>query len=865
MSNSKLPDGGYTLTNGSNYMLDGFQFDTEYNGGVLEKARLPSAKGITALPTGMIPPNSPLSSDLPIGVEVDLDLDLTEFTKDASEQMIPLVDHSWLASLPEENLDGERSHEDVLKQFAEGRFENTQVNQLKTLQDAWASGSNTGLEILPNTHRKHDKYQNSYDKNQSQLPGDDYRKQVEKGSRKLAYGNKMGDLSESLHGDLNDEYGLHGRVYIKESSFPGLFNGKWNEVINKRCASALYIVANNEDCVFDRFLGKKVVASVQDIPWKEAYRTLMPKLEVYGIKKVSGSSYQSMLKQAFIDYTEERFEQPQYASTWFQIQPDESNLISLDRAKFALDQFEVDNPYIESWQDREQSKEEMRLQRIAKQLVSQNLLEDEIVSDIVEGDRTASDKIQRLYDIATQPVEKSTYEGHGKNASYHTPYKSQSDPNQQVKTSTERDVEALSRKCQEKVAKLIQSGLISISEVEEVTKTASQPEDKLSAVYEYLAQPSKVQTYMGEVEAHYMGKKSSLDPNAQIVSREDQNLASRHKVTIAKISKLVSSGLISHDEVAIAIKGKKLPEDRVASIFEYLAKPKQVQSYDGHINKAHIITSTNKMPTAKVDATFVTEGRKIEASIDHYVSNGFISEEQAETALKIASETKKYETLYNLVIEGVRAKKSDFKGQKYSAHISKRASAPTKTAHEAQSDKVATWLRQKMSEGSAGQELDLLLSTRFSQTVLSDHKERIASLRSEHEGISGHAYVDSEAYMTQGTDGCDKGALLHRANQIPTLLKNAKCGGCVSNVGGTCQKYNKLALDQSNEIVEDKVGYQREMIRLANSSDAERTASLFVNNFDEGEFNLQQDHNVDFSDAPSLDKVGEVLFGGFEI
>ena len=74
-----------------------------------------------------------------------------------------------------------------------------------------------------------------------------------------------------------------------------------------------------------------------------------------------------------------------------------------------------------------------------------------------------------------------------------------------------------------------------------------------------------------------------------------------------------------------------------------------------------------------------------------------------------------------------------------------------------------------------------------------------------------------------------------------------------------------MAVDQSNEIVEDKDGYQKEMIRLANASDSEKTASLFVNNYDEGEFNLQQDHNVDFSDAPSLDKVGEVLFGGFEI
>ena len=80
----------------------------------------------------------------------------------------------------------------------------------------------------------------------------------------------------------------------------------------------------------------------------------------------------------------------------------------------------------------------------------------------------------------------------------------------------------------------------------------------------------------------------------------------------------------------------------------------------------------------------------MEASINHYISNGFISEDQAESALKIASENKRYQTLYNLVVDGVRAKKSDFKGQKYSAHIAKKASAPTKTAHEAQSDKIAT-------------------------------------------------------------------------------------------------------------------------------------------------------------------------------
>ena len=109
MSNSKLPNGGFSLSTGSNYMLDGFQFDTEYNAGVYEKARLPEAKGLASLPSGMIPPDSPITSDLPTGVEVEMDLDLSDFTKDASEQLVPLVDHSWLATQPEEDLEGLRS------------------------------------------------------------------------------------------------------------------------------------------------------------------------------------------------------------------------------------------------------------------------------------------------------------------------------------------------------------------------------------------------------------------------------------------------------------------------------------------------------------------------------------------------------------------------------------------------------------------------------------------------------------------------------------------------------------------------------------------------------------------------------------
>ena len=94
---SKMPNGGFSLTNGSNYMLDGFHFDTEYNDGVIDGARLPEAKGLAGLPRGIVPPDGSLHSDMPEGLVVEADLNMAELTKDAGQD-INLVDHSWLAS-----------------------------------------------------------------------------------------------------------------------------------------------------------------------------------------------------------------------------------------------------------------------------------------------------------------------------------------------------------------------------------------------------------------------------------------------------------------------------------------------------------------------------------------------------------------------------------------------------------------------------------------------------------------------------------------------------------------------------------------------------------------------------------------------
>lgn len=1035
---SYMPNGGYTLTQGSNYMMDGFHFDTEYGGGPQEKARLPEARGLANLPSGMIPLDSSGISMLPDGVEHQADLNMGEITREATQDLT-LVDHSWLASQPEPDLSGTAELEQVYKDLAEGHMNNPSNNQLKALEQSWGQTSTTGLDIIPNENRYHAPYKNNYTDEQSQLPGDDYREEMERSIRKLAYGHPMNvvlsEVNESqvleVKSKLASEYGLHGRVYIKEEHFPGLFNGRWDEVINKRCATAMYIIPKNKDCAFDRFLGMEVV---NEVPWNKAAKTLLPKLESYGVRLASGSA-KARLQTAFIDLIEGRVNRQEKSATWFPTQLDQSSLISLDHARRELENAREENIFVASSQDVEQSKIEMKLNRIASKLINQGFLDEEQVSAVVDSDKTATKKIERLYELASTPKDASDYlgqgvgvkehtphksviesnyktrnqitldqryakaketigrlvnsgvisakvassissryenpedkvkfvfqhiadgysknastyegqgvdvkvllptrieiehdfktrseisleqrfarskdkiariikaglitteeanaiiakhqspedkvravfnriahkvddysiyEGQGKDASYHNMRKHRTHADDKVDSKGDRSLSQRVAKAQEKLSKLIQCGVISIQDVEKATKKAKTPEDKVRAVYAYLARPDQVGSYVGSVEAHHMVKKSKLDPNSTYLTPDQITLEKRNQVAMQKLSRIVKAGLISYEEIEIATQGMRTPEEKVASVFNYLARPTTTKDYDGVVSTAHIITAKNKLPTEKVKATEISEGRKIASRVDHYISNGILNEEDVNHAFSLKGEAK-FKELYKLAVKGASAKKSKFKGQKYEAHIAKRASNPTKTAHEAQSDKIATWLRQKISEGSAGEELDVLVATRFSQDVLKAHSDRIASVRSEHEGLSGHVYVDASAYMTKGTEGCDKGALVHRANQIPTLLKTSKCGSCVFNTDGSCQKYNKPIIASAGEVVESPQSYQQEMIRLANASDSEQTASLFVNNYDANEFNLTASDSVSVDDAPSHEELGDVLFGGFEV
>lgn len=208
--------------------------------------------------------------------------------------------------------------------------------------------------------------------------------------------------------------------------------------------------------------------------------------------------------------------------------------------------------------------------------------------------------------------------------------------------------------------------------------------------------------------------------------------------------------------------------------------------------------------------------------------------------------------------------KGQYLDTKYTAHVAQSMAPRDDNPLEVR--RLLRWASVQMTEGFAGQDLDHLLQSRFSSGLLKASEAPLVQLRLKHEGLAGHLYVDASAYATPaGTTGCDTGALTHRANAIPSVLQMDRCGSCSANVDGSCQKYRKLLV--SGPPVPDPVRYQKEAIRLANSGDAERTASLFTPSYSAEEFDLQNDglDQFDYDTLPSNEEVSDVLFDGFVI
>jgi len=846
---SRVPNGGYTLTSGSNYMLDGFQFDTEYNGGVLEKARLPEAKGLSALPSGMIPNDSPLFSDIPSHTDEEGGIHLGDFIKEANDQFVPIVDHSWLAQEAKENLEGARSKKDIYEEMDEGFYSDS---NLKELEVAWGT-STTGLELVPNENRKHPKYTNP-ERDVDSLPGDDYRASIEKAMRRSAYGepirtivadlkNEMGrKYNESIGEKIASEHGLHGKVYIKEEAFPGLFNGTWDKTIKKRCASAMYIIPNVQDCVYDYHQGRKVV---NNINWKKAFNTYSPKLKTIGIKLGSGENYKNRLRIAFLATAPAPI-QPQ---TWFETQEDLTKKYSSEQAQSKFADYVPETVVVGTSQDREIEIQHNKFMALASQLVKLGMTTKNQVFKIAGNISDYHAKMLSLKNIASKPVmtKAGNYLGSGVNVKT-MEGKSYNNNFGHFDSAEQRNLALRSKVAKDKVSRMINAGLISLNQMEKIACGCNKPEELVEGALDFITKAQSDVSNKEYSETRY--------EQLNLLKEANNDFASFQK----ELSERLKQNHQAMKDASSNISDKEYDNQQWAE----QSKLKQANNNFKEIQQELELRlkKASEMPLLQKEKEVMAVNRKIEATLNSIVTGGLIDRSSLENLIKgISKPQNKLARVLNYLTS---SQKKEYSDTQYTQHIeSKKASVKLASA-----ESVEKWVRQKMAEGNMGKDLDVLLQTKFASEVLDHYGEKIGSLRKAHEGLSGQVYVDALAYDTpKGVTGCEQGALQHRANTIPAVLQMDKCATCVyKNAEDVCQKYNKPIIASVELLgIDNPRKYQKEAIKLANSSDSEKTASLFTNNYDEDEFSLTTNDELEIDEEQTPQALADVLFGGFEV
>jgi len=369
----------------------------------------------------------------------------------------------------------------------------------------------------------------------------------------------------------------------------------------------------------------------------------------------------------------------------------------------------------------------------------------------------------------------------------------------------------------------------------------------------------------------------------EVISRDDT--AKARKAVLVTVRKAAQAGLISHAD-AIKLAQSKANPVAIRHAVEAIARANQMPkeaTYSGLGTRMteHQQEGQNaawaKLAQAELNANAMGKAQNhvvkmVQAGqLTHNEGRQAVAQETPEQVLKVATAFANASGTRKVAMKRSASAK-DYDGHAFKqAHVNgpktkklaadelaMREASATSGIRVAEFKTMARWARQQMSEGMAGDDLTAMMHIRFAGPLRTAAEGLIALLREEHEGISGHLYVDAAAYASKtGTGGCEKAAPKHRANQIRFVKAMERCSGCtLANSNGVCTKYGKELL---HKLPKNAAQFKAQMLHAADAPDHEITASLF----NPGEFNLGNPmSDIDLSEPAVTEDIGEVLFGG---
>jgi len=755
-SESKLP-GELNENWGSNYMMDGFWHDMEYEHGLKENPGAnpvpqPSTSGMSHLPDGMI---MALQAELEIETQEEeggLDLEALgivaaisgvdpEQDFDVDRADAGIVDYTWLSE----------AYQDPT------RLPNKPVdNGIPELQEAWGNRTD-GIARIDLTDRDAVRYQDAFQGQEDDdiLHPEKLASFVQSAMRRSAAGESMVSIKRRLASHLNlasarkilnpvkaieAEHGLVGNVYVRASAYPGLEQGKWRNDLIKAAKGARYLIAQcGQDCSGCACsLGLTVVNHPDQIDWNDAYDHYSPRLAATG---------------------------------------------RLDRMATVMDK------------------------RLA--LKHAFVAEEKAPKTHIENSRvrhtTPSDRVSRHEAVQAITSHKETRE--------------------RLDLSG-KELQIQRTQLAKKLGAMAKANLISMEEAKTLMGS-DQPIQTRIRMANLLAARTKKAEFSGAL----IGDARVSITAEEFAAAGERGKAAQHNARTASAS-------------------EDAERNRLLEGFNRLEA--RYQAARAKVGKVLEVVVNKKMAGAKlrewVDGLFdANERQMVKAALDPVLVNGGYYEDEN------AGKPRAY--------EGNAMHEAEYKRPEHIVSAGEIA-------------KTVRWARQQMSEGFASRDLDQLIDHRVEARVKKAASEQLVQIRMKHEGLSGHLYVDAEAYATPKTaKGCEEGALKHRTNGLPYVLAMSQCGSCVfKNADGVCQKYNKTLVDEvPTENLEE---FRRQALASHDMSDAEETASMFHGNdlrmADNpnivDEFGL---HNATLDDLETEDTtigtLDGIFFGGFEL
>ena len=752
---SHLPDDPFTPTTGSNYGLDGYNFDTPYNEGVTDSARLPESRGIAGLPDGIVTdPKAAMLTDEDGFSSIENEcLDLTSMMEEGSPDAgmekfgTALSGLEWLD--PTQEQDPSRLPEGVnpidTKFIDEQTFFSGEGTTIPELEEAWGVDRRTdGLRLIPNKDKDILDYEKSIKEDQKAgLPGgndkaDQTKQAILRAMRRSAYGDTLVEIARGLQADLGGdpvmtkkamriiaaEHGLAGNVFIRASAFPGIRMGKWTKFLKKVARSARYVVDANCDPHLATMLGMEAVA---EVPWKAAHKHYAMLLAPLGYKFASSDDPKEALRRAF--------------------------LVGPPVKKAAETTFPVD-------------------QRPADRISKEAAFEQ----------------------FAATPI-----------------------PGQGRIDLTYRALTAARAKAARQISQWREAGLLHPADAHRLLASGADPRAILKTGADLIAQTGKT--------ANYEGQGTSYQITAAPATRE-QVWAVFEGVERESVARQAAFDTAQRQKVVAYLR---------SAMVAGLLSPEDAKKVAAQKTTADVM----KMATALIGASW---------SRKHALPVGQKAADYTGPSFEVAQ-------------TAVPAQRS------LSAHEKRIFEAAAKSGHQVNELKrLLKWAQVKMSEGLAGSELNALMRARFTGSLITAGGDLLRELRAQHEGLAGRLYVDAAAYASvSGSDGCERGALAHRANNLKYVLSMDRCASCTHARDGVCEKYGKMLA--STAPVADAKAYQKEALRMTDASDAEVTASYFAPVHNPGEFDLTDPMtNFDLGEAPDNTSLGDILFdGGMEL